>query len=119
VHGGLAVAIPQQVRGRQLLHALQHGSRREHVFVGQELIERDRIELARDFRADQQRFDFRRQQQSARRLRPIQRLFTRAIAGGNQRARAAVPQGEREHAAQPPEEVLAPLLVRVHEHFDV
>ena len=51
MHRHFAVAISQEMRRRHLVDTLDHGARRQHVLVGQELIERDRIELARHFRA--------------------------------------------------------------------
>ena len=119
MHRRLSVAIAQEMCRRQLVHALQHGPRRQHVFVGEELIERDRIELARDFRPDQQRLHFGRQPQALARSGPVERLLAGAVAGGDQRPRAAVPQREREHPAQAAREIFAPLLVSMDQDFDV
>ena len=119
MHRGLPVSILEEMRGRHLVHALEHRARRDDVFVGQELVERDRIELARHFRTNQQRFDFRCEQQALRGLGPVERLLAGAVAGGDQGPRSTVPDRQREHASQADQEILAPLLVGVHEDFDV
>ena len=107
------------MRGRQLANVLEDGPRRDDVFVGQELVDRFEVDLAAHLGARQQRLDLGAEQQTGRRLRVVERLLAGAVARGQQRPRAAVPQRQREHAAKPAEKRLAVLFVGVRQHFDV
>ena len=68
----------------------------------------------------QKAFDLAAEQQgSVLRLIIVQRLDAEMIPGAEQRLRAAVPDGEGEHAPQPGQKVFAPLLIAVEQHLGV
>ena len=115
-----ASVAPGQIAGRrQLPHVLQDGPGCDDVFVGEELVERLGIELARDFGPDEQRLHFRRQPQALGSLAPVERLLAGAVAGRHERPGAPVPQRKREHPAKARKQVHAPLLVAVDQDLDV
>ena len=68
----------------------------------------------------EQRLDLRREQEmSVRQQRVMQRLDAQAVAGKEQRLPIAVPQREREHAAEAVHAAFAPGFPGVHDHLGV
>ncbi len=59
------------------------------------------------------------QQQPARQQRVVQRLDAEPVAGEEERLAIPIPQREREHAAEPLDAVLAPLLPGMNDHLGV
>ena len=115
----LAVAVHEIVRGRQAADLRKQRPRRDDVLVGEELVQRLQVELARDLGPHQQCLHFGREEEAVWRVGVEQRLLACAIAGGDECMRALVVQRQREHAAQVRERVAAPLLVRVERRLDV
>ena len=84
LHAYRALAVDHVVRSGQAAHLREERARRDHVLVGQELIERLQIELARHFRPHQQRLHFRGEEQAAAACR-------RRTAASRRRDRAPPP----------------------------
>ncbi len=115
----LPVTVDEIVRRREPADPREDRARGNDVLVGEELIQRDEVQLAPDTRCAQQRFDFRSEDQPLRRFGVVEGLFARAIASGDQRPRPPIPQHEREHAVQARDEGRPVLLVRMRDDFDV
>jgi hypothetical protein len=101
---------------RQLLDAAE-GRAARHVLQGEVGVERSRIELARDAGEAEQRLHLRGERdRPVRQARPEERLLADAVAREDEPLAAGIPQREREHAAEPLDEVDAVLLVQVRDH---
>ena len=72
-----------------------------------------------DLGSGQQRFDLGRQPKPIARERVVKGLFSSTIARRQQRTTPAVPERQREHAADSLQEALAVFLVSVNQHLDV
>jgi hypothetical protein len=91
----------------------------EHRPAGQQLVERHRVELARDLGEAQQRTELRREDQRVAEPRVDQRLDPERIAGQDEAALAGVPHRGRPHAAQAVGEAQAAVLVAVDQDLAV
>ena len=98
---------------------LENRPRRDHVFVGEKLIERFDVQRPFHLRSGQQRFDLGRQPQPIARERVVKGLFSRTVARRKQQTTPVVPERQGEHAADALQEALAVLLVSVNQHLDV
>ena len=83
------------------------------------MIEGFEVDLAVDRAGGEERLDLGPEVEPPVPLRVVQRLDADAIAREQQRAARPIPERDAEHAAQPPERRLAPLLVGVDDHFRV
>ena len=117
LHG--AALVDQVVGRRQVSHVGEDGPGGEDVPVGQELVERLEVHLARDFRPYQQGLHLGAEQEALGRLRVEERLLAGPVAAGEQAAVVRVPQREGEHPPQPGQDVDAERLVAVQHHLDV
>ena len=86
---------------------------------GQVVVERLLVDGALLLRVEEQRLDLRREHKPVVVNGVVERLDPDAVAHEPQLAGPAVPQRDREHAAEAVEAVDAPLLVRVDDHLGV
>ena len=96
------------VRGSQLEDALEEGFGKGAELEAQVLLERFTVELARVVRMLEDALDLGCEDEAAVLLRVVKRLDAEEVARTEQLARIAVPDGEREHAAQAVEHAFAP-----------
>ena len=99
------------VRGSQLEDALEERFGKGAELEAQVLLECLMVELARVVRMLEDALDLGSEDEAAVLLRVVERLDAEEIAGAEQLARIAVPDGEREHAAQAVEHAFAPCQV--------
>src|SRR5581483_7311832 len=107
------------VPGRQQADALEQRQVREDVLEAEVLVERRVTDPPRHARVQKQRLDLRRKQERAAVEVPVQRLDAVSIARDEQSAPRSIEDGEREHAVEPIEAVLTPLLESMNDHFGV
>jgi hypothetical protein len=112
---GVEEALPGQERA----HPREGRARRDDVAEAEHRVDRGRIEPRLDETGREESFRFRSERQARRRLDPDQGLDPRAVPREQQASFALVPEGQREHAPQLVENVRTPLLVEVHDYFDV
>ena len=96
------------MRGSQLEDALEERFGKGAELEAQVLLERLMIELAHIVRMLEDALDLGGEDEAAVLLRVVERLDAEEVAGTEQLARIAVPDGEREHAAQTVEHAFAP-----------
>ena len=96
------------VCGSQLEDALEERLGKGAELEAQVLLERFAVELARVVRMLEDALDLGSEDEAAVLLRVVERLDAEEVAGTEQLARIAVPDGEREHAAQTVEHAFAP-----------
>ena len=107
------------VRGRKLEDALEEGLRQRAELETQVLLECLAIELAGVGGVFQNAFDLGREDELAVLLRVVKRFDAEEIARAEKLACRAVPDGEREHAAQSVEHAFAPCEIAREQHFRV
>ena len=107
------------VRGSQLEDALEERLGKGAELEAQVLFERFAVELARVVRMLEDALDLGSEDEAAVLLRVIERLDAEEVAGAEQLARVAVPDGEREHAAQAVEHAFAPCQIAREQDFGV
>ena len=100
--------------GRQLACPREDRERRGHGVERQKTFERVEVDLTA-----RQRAQLRRELEAVVLDAVIERLDPVPVAREHESALASVPDRDREHAAQPLRERLAPLLVRVRDHLGV
>ena len=108
------------MRGRELAYALQDASRVGNVAQSEVFLDSERIDVARDARMHQQRFQLGREREAAiREPRVVERFLAEPVARYEERLPVAVPEREHEHAGEALDTALAPLLPGMHDHFGV
>ena len=107
------------VRGSQLEDALEERLGKGAELEAQVLLECLMVELARVVRMLEDALDLGSEDEAAVLLRVVERLDAEEIAGAEQLARIAVPDGEREHAAQAVEHAFAPCQIAREQDFGV
>ncbi len=113
------VAVPQAVRGRQAVHALEKRLRRDGVFERDVVVQRVGVQLFFKAGEREDAFNLRRIHEVPAELRVVHRLDAEKVACEEQAALLPVPDGEGEHAAQLVQQRLAPLLEPVEEDLAV
>ena len=78
-----------------------------------------RVESGGDETPGDERLHFRAEGEPSRRLRVVERLDAHAVAHEDEPAKAAVPEGDSEHAAQMAHELQPVLLVEVHDRLRI
>ena len=107
------------VRGCKLEDALEESLRQRAELEAQVLLECLAIELAGVGGVLQNTFDLGREDELAVLLRVVKRFDAEEIARAEKLACRAVPDGEREHAAQSVEHAFAPCEIAREQHFRV
>ena len=115
----LAAGEDERMPGLELLHVPVDAPRRRNVLALE--VERDRreIELAAHRGVLEQRLQLRAEREHAAVPVVVERLHAEMVAREEERLLALVPEREREHARDPVEHALAPLLPGVDEHLGV
>src|SRR5258708_38607313 len=91
-----------------------------HVAVSEIILDCPGLDLALEFGVHEQRFQLGTEDEiPIPESRVVQRLHAEAIASEKQRLAIAIPEREGEHAAQPPDAILAPLLPGMNDHLGV
>ena len=119
---GHRVAAPdrQAVAGRQLQRLLEDRARLRDIAEREVLLDRVRIDVARQPAMGQQGLQFGPEEQVAVvQQREVHRLDAQAVARHEEGLAVAVPQRKGEHAAQSLHAVFAPGLPGVHDDFGV
>ena len=112
--------IHELVRRRQLEAALVERFRRRHVAVAQEVVAGAGVDLEVACRQRLlERLELGSERKTAAVVVVIERLDARAVAVEPELLLARIPDGDREHAVDPVDEVGAPLEVRVQGDFGV
>jgi hypothetical protein len=119
------VGLDGQVMGRrQFADAGERGLRRRHILQAEVAVDRREIGSACHAGPGEHGLDL-RAEQKRRAARPIpvrcevERFFAEPVARQDQAARATVPQGQREHAAQPRKQGRPPGVPAIGDHFAV
>ena len=107
------------VRGCELENALEEGLWQRAELEAQVLLERLAIELSGIGGVLQDAFNLGREDELAVLLRVVKRFDAEEIARAEKLACRAVPDGEREHAAQSIEHAFAPCEIAREQHFRV
>ena len=119
LHAYGAALGDEQVPGRKLLHPPQPRSA-GHVLEREVRVERGRIDLASQLRQLEQGFQLGGESDRAvRQLGPKERLLPDPVAGEHEPLATRIPEGDREHAREPSDELRAALLVEVRDHRGV
>ena len=105
--GDPAVAVDEVGGGIELAHALEQGQRARHVAPGHEQLGRGGVEARPHQARRDQRLDLGGEGQPGLGLGEVERLYAHAVAGEDQAAARAVPEGDREHPAQALDEARA------------
>ena len=105
--------------GRQLAHAPENRPRMRNVLVRQVVIERRRIDLARQPRHLQQTLQFAGKQQSVRLAAIHQRFLAQAVATQHESPVPRIPDGDREHPVEMREALDAEVLVQVDDRLAI
>ena len=113
------VAPRQRVPGRQLVDPFEDRPRRQRRPEREDVVDAERIDLARHLRMREQRFDLGCEEQLIAALRVKQRANTETIARQKQRPLARVPDGECPLAVEPVHGVGAELLVQMQDDFRI
>ncbi len=114
------MADEEKMTRRQPSHASIDRPWIRNIAIREEIFDRLWIDLTVDLRAEQQRLQLRRKQQSTVGQKTIiERLLAQPVAREEQRFASGVPQRERKHAIEPLEASLAPLLPGVNDHFGI
>jgi hypothetical protein len=113
------VRDPHPVRGRQLPHLAEDRVRRRDVLKLKVEIDGLQVRRRLELRQHGEGLELRGEGDDAVLAEDVEWLDAEAIAGEEELPPLRVPDREREHAAQAFEATLAPLLVRVHDHFRV
>src|SRR5438067_1436557 len=90
-----AIAPRERVSRRERVNPFEDRSRRKRRPEREDVVETDRIELARDSRVREQRLDLRREEELIAALRVEDRAHADPVAGQEQRTLACVPDRER------------------------
>ncbi len=120
-----AVLVHEPMARQELVDALEQRFLARSRSRGQQFRDGGVIRPRLDQAAFENGLDLRREEQplatlaARRHARPVHRLLAHAVAREEQAPARRVPDGEREHAAEPQHAVVAPLLVGVNEHFSV
>src|SRR6185436_10294868 len=109
----------QVVSGQQPADAVEQRALAGDVTQIEKVVHRLEVDLSGYGRVLQDRLDLRCEAQSAAVELIVQRLHPEGIAAEQQSAPPRVPQGESEDAVEARQEVVAVLLVEMHEHFGV
>ena len=117
--GDPAVAPRQRVAGRQLVDPLEDRPRRQRRPEGEDVIETERIDLARHTRMREQRLDLGGEQQLIVELRVKQRAYAEPIAREEQRAVARAPDRERPLPVELAHGVSAEVFVQMQDDFGI
>jgi hypothetical protein len=113
-------ALPdEEVARRQFLDIPVDGPGGRDVLVGQVMVQRDGIHLAFHGGVPHQRLQLRAERQRGAVRPPVQGLFAHTVTAEQQALPLHVPDGEREHPPEPVDEVVAELLIEVHQAFGV
>ncbi len=118
-HVHLAVAVDEVMPFRKLVHAFEEGLAHRRVLERHVRFERLGVELLDEVGVLQQALDLRRVHERAVHLGVVEGLDAEMVAGSEQLAPVLVPDHEREHAADLLQQVHAPLLIAVQQHFRV
>ena len=106
---GPAAPDRQRVGRRKLARSAEDGARFGDVAQREVFLDRRRVDVAAQSAVREQRFQLGSEQQRAvGQQRVMQRLHPEAVAREEQRLPVAIPQREREHAAQALDTILAP-----------
>src|SRR5262245_31995293 len=99
----------------QLVQTIEDALRIGHVTQGEVIRDSLLVQRARTRWVDQERLQLRREGDSTV-IRPaiVERLFSKAIAGKEQRVPISIPEREREHPVEAADAVCAPLLPGVN-----
>ena len=119
LHGHDAAGDRHRMPGGQLANLLEDRSRRERDPEGEDLIERDRIDLARHAGQRQDGLDLGREGKLSARGAVEQGTHAQPIPRQKQRAGPRVPDGERPLAVEMADARLAVLFVRVEDDLRV
>ena len=109
-----AVGPRERVARRQLADVDEDRARRRHAVERQERFERVEVDIP-----VREGVELRRERQLAADGAVVQRLDPEAVAREHEPPGARVPDGDREHAAQPLPQARPPFLVAVREHLGV
>src|SRR5262249_37124046 len=104
---------------RQLADAAEHRGRSGDELVAQVVVQGLDVHLAGDVGVLEDRLDLGAEQEAVGALGVVERLDPDAVAGQEELAGPAVPQGEGEEAAEALDAPWAPRLVGVHHHLAV
>ena len=114
--GSMATQRP----GRNLAHAAQDGQRRRHDRVERHVVvQRDVVDPGVHATAGQQRRQRRREPDPVTVLGQIQRLDAEPVPAEQHPAAVALDDGEREHAFEVADEVVAPAVVGLEQNLAV
>ncbi len=115
----LAVLKNGKVPGSKFADAFPNRAWMGDVLVGEELVDRRRINLGADAIDCGDRFQLAAEHQPVVLDRVIQRFLADPVAGQHQTVTAGVPDGNREHAIQLRKAVSAGVFVQVNDRFTV
>ena len=117
----LAVLHRHRVRRRELFHAFEDRKRSDDELVGQETIERFRVQHARNLRTRQERFDLGSKNDvfAGAAVVIVKRLLPCSVARGQKTPAGGVPECEGELTVHPLGNAVAPLFVAVDDDLHV
>jgi hypothetical protein len=116
----LAARAPaQRAARRELAQVRERAAVVRDVLVDQEGVERERVDVARHARVDEDRARLGAEPQRPVAMRPVQRLLAHPVAGEQQLAATGVPEREGEEPAQALDAARAELLVEVQHDLGV
>src|SRR6202008_401110 len=105
--------------GRKLLHAVEQTQSAGDISPGQVVLERSTVETPRRLGKREDCFQLRRERDARRRAPDEQRLLAGAIANEKKTARFLVVERHGELTGQPLDELFAPFLVGLEDHFGI
>ena len=109
----------EELAGQQLLHASEERVGSCDVTRAEELRDCRDVGLRIDEAAGENGLDLGSEEQQVPAPCPVQRLDAQPIAREQQPPLRRIPDGKREHAAEPVNAIVTPLLVGVHDRFSV
>src|SRR5262249_13686691 len=112
-------SVGQAISWWQLVHAAKDGAIEGKALEGEEIGERCRIDRGLESRQQRESPALGRERQPVTRVVVEKGLLPVWVARAEERSAAAVVDGEREHAVETLEHLLAPLAITVQQHFGV
>ena len=114
-----AVLVNRPVPGRQLAIPPQNALRVRHVLIGEIRVERHRVDFPRHARKLQQSLQLAAEEQSRTVVSIEQRLLSEPIASEKQALSPRIPNGQREHPAEPLDALRPVFLIQMDDRFGV